>query len=100
MATLNAYNVGDLIRITGNLSTAAGLAVDPSALVVTVQAPNGTKTAYTYNSDPFPVRAEAGEFYVDYTPTQAGEHYYKFASTGTGQAVDEGAFMVVTPRIA
>lgn len=100
MATLNAHDVGDLVRITGNLATAGGAAVDPGALVVVVLAPNGTRTTYTYGSDAFPVRTEAGAYYVDYTPTQAGEHYYKFASTGVGQAVDEGAFIVTPPRIS
>ncbi len=99
MAALNLYNVGDLVRLTGNLTTAAGVATDPAALTVTVQSPTGTQTQYVYQSDEFPIRAEAGEFYVDVTPTVAGKWAYQFRSTGTGQAMDEGEFEVEPPRI-
>lgn len=99
MAAMNLYQIGDLVRLTGNLATAAGVATDPTALTVTVQAPNGTQTQYVYGDDAFPVRAEAGEFYVDITPTAAGKWAYQFRSTGTGQAMDEGEFEVEQPRI-
>lgn len=98
-ANINLYNVGDLVRLTGTLATAAGDAVDPSGLTVIVQAPSGTQTQYVYGDDAFPVRVEAGEYYVDVTPDAAGKWAYQFRSTGTGQAMDEGTFVVETPLI-
>jgi len=99
MATLTLYNIGDQVRLTGTLAAADGAAVDPSALTVVVQAPNGAQTLYVYESDEYPVRVEAGQYYVDVTPTLPGRWAYQFRSTGTGQAMDEGEFEVETPRI-
>jgi streptogramin lyase len=99
MATLNAYNIGDLVRITGNLATAAGAAIDPTALVCKVMAPDGTTTTHTYGSTAFPLQAASGEYYVDVTPDAAGEWWYQFRSTGTGQAMDEGYFVVTASAI-
>ena len=87
------------MRLTGTLAQADGTPVDPTGLVVVVQAPSGTQTAYTYGDDVFPVRVEAGEYYVDVTPDAAGKWAYQFRSTGTGQAMDEGTFVVEAPLI-
>jgi hypothetical protein len=94
MATINVHNQGDLVRLTGSLATAAGVVVDPTTLTVTIKAPNGTKTEYTYGDDAYPVRSAAGVYYVEVTPDQVGDWYYKFQSSGTGQAADEGMFRV------
>ena len=94
MAEVNTYDAGDLVRITGTLATEAGVNVDPATLVCKVKAPDATVTTYTYGTTAFPVRSGAGVFYVDYTPTMKGRHIYRFVSTGTGQAVDEGVFYV------
>lgn len=99
MTTLNVYDVGDLVRLVGTLNNAAGAALDPSTLVVKVKAPSGTTTTYTFGSSAFPIRTGLGTFYVDVTPSEPGEHDYKFASSGTGQAVDEGTFVVRTPKV-
>jgi len=99
MATLNAYDIGDLVRVTGNLTTLAGAAADPDALICKVKSPAGVTTTYTYGTTAFPVRAEAGEYYVDVTPDTPGEWVYQFRSTGTGQAMDEGTFIVRESRI-
>lgn len=94
MATINAYDIGDLVRITGTLTTAAGAPVDPSTLVCNVKAPDATVTTHTYGTTAFPIKSAAGVYYVDVTPTQVGEYWYQFLSTGTGQAMDEGKFVV------
>jgi hypothetical protein len=100
MARVNVHDIGDLVRITGTLETADGTNVDPTTLVCKVENAAGTVTTYTYGVDAFPVRTEAGVYYVDYTPTVPGSHYYKFTSTGTGQAADEGRFVVRPSEVA
>jgi hypothetical protein len=100
VARINIHDIGDLVRITGTLETADGTNVDPTALVCKVENASGTVTTYTYGVDPFPVKSAVGVYYVDYTPTVAGSHYYKFISTGTGQAVDEGRFVVRVSEVA
>lgn len=94
MATINVYDIGDLVRITGDLATAAGVAIDPTALVCKVLSPAGTTTTYTYGTTAFPIRDGTGEYHVDVTPTEEGDWYYSFTSTGTGQAMDDGSFRV------
>ena len=99
MAEVKVHNIGDLVRITGNLATAAGVAVDPTALVCKVLSPAGTTTTYTYGTTAFPVQNAVGEYYVDVTPDAVGEWWYQFRSTGTGQAMDEGMFRVKASAI-
>lgn len=94
MATLNEYDVGDLVRMTGALTTADGTAVDPTALVCKVKKPSGTVTTLTYGTDAFPVRSAAGTYYAEVTADEAGEWWYRFVSTGTGQAAEEERFYV------
>ena len=99
MAVLNVYDVGDLVRLVGVLNNVAGAALDPTALIVKVKAPSGTTVTYTFGVSPFPIRTGLGTYYVEVTPAEAGEYDYKFVSTGTGQAVDEGTFVVRTPKV-
>ena len=101
MAEVNVHNIGDQVRVTGTLTTAAGAPVDPSTLVTKVKAPDATITTYTYGTPAFPIenRLAAGVYYVDVTPTQVGEYWYQFLSTGTGQAMDEGMFRVKASAI-
>lgn len=99
MATLSAYDTGDLVRVTGTLTEEDGTPVDPTALTCKVKAPSGTVTTHVYGVDPFPVRTGPGVYYVDVTPAEVGEYRYRFASTGTGQAADEGAFVVKASTI-
>ena len=94
MATISAYDIGDLVRVVGTLTTQAGALVDPTGLTCKVKAPAGTITTHTYGSTAFPVKDSSGVYHVDVTPDAAGEWYYKFTSTGTGQAMDEGYFVV------
>lgn len=98
MARINAYDIGDLVRMTGTLEAVDGTNVDPTTVVCKLKKPSGTVTTYTYGADLYPVRSEAGVYYLDYTPTEAGDHWYRFISTGTGQAADEGRFYVRVPE--
>lgn len=94
MATINVYDIGDLVRVTGELATLGGVAVDPTTLVCKIKDPAGVTTTYTYGTTAFPVRVDTGEYYLDVTPTVPGDYHYQFHSTGTGQAMDEGTFRV------
>ncbi len=99
MAEVNVHNIGALVRITGTLTTAAGAPIDPTTLVAKVKAPDATTTTYTYGTTEFPIKSGSGVYYVDVTPTQVGEYWYQFLSTGTGQAMDEGFFRVKASAI-
>jgi hypothetical protein len=97
---INSYDTKDQIRITGLLASAAGVLTDPTTLVFKVLSPSGEVTTYTYGSDAFPIRISAGTYYIDVTPTEPGHWAYRFESSGTGQAADEGRFWVRASRVA
>ena len=100
MATIGTYDIGDLVRLTGTLETADGTNVDPTTVICKILPPSGTSVTYTYGADAFPVKSAVGVYYVDYTPTEAGDFWYRFTSTGTGQATDENRFYVSARQVA
>jgi hypothetical protein len=90
----NIYDKGDLVRITGTFTTAAGVATDPTAVLFSIKNPAGTTTTYTYGTDAQLVKSTTGIYYVDVNVNAVGTWYYKFYSTGTGQSASEGLFFV------
>lgn len=89
------YDIGDKVRLTATFTNLAGTATDPSTVTFRMKLPGGTTTTYTYGSTAELVKSSTGVYYVDWTFSVAGSHYYRFAGTGTVAAADEG---VLTPR--
>lgn len=77
------YNLGDLVRCTGTLKDADGVLVDPAVAVGWYRNPAGTVT--TVNA-PTLVHDDDGVYHFDVNANAAGEWYYGFYSTGSGQA--------------
>lgn len=94
MSDYNTYDVGDVVRITGTFTNAASGAVDPGTVYAKYKDPSGTVTTLTYLVDVALVRVSAGVYYTDVNADETGRWYYRFSSTGTGQAMEEGAFLV------
>lgn len=91
--TLNAYDIGDLVRCTGTFAS-SGSNVNPTAVMFKVKTPAGVVTTYTYGTDAALVRDSTGVYHVDVSAAEAGEYVYRFWSTGTGQAAAEGKFVI------
>lgn len=91
---MNQYSKGDLVRCSASFATSAGAATDPTAVLAQVRNPAGTTTTYTYGTDAELVKVSTGNYYVDVNANQVGTWHYRFYSTGTGQAADEGSFKV------
>ena len=91
---MNQYSKGDLVRCSASFATSAGVATNPTAVSFQVKTPAGTTTTYTYGTDAALVRASTGNYYVDVDAALVGTYHYRFYSTGTGQAADEGSFRV------
>jgi hypothetical protein len=91
--TLNAYDIGDLVRCTGTFAS-GGTNVNPTAVLFKVKSPAGVVTTYTYGTDAALVRDATGVYHVDVSADEAGEYVYRFWATGTGQAASEGTFIV------
>jgi hypothetical protein len=92
----NIYDVGDLVHLSATF-TQDDTAVDPTTVALTVRHPDGTQTAYEY---PATITREGlGTFYVDVPITMGGTHRYRWVSTGTGQAAQEGSLSVRVRRV-
>jgi hypothetical protein len=89
----NTYDLGDLIRVSAAFAS-AGAAIDPTAVTVKYRAPVAGTTTLVYGVDADLVKDDTGEYHVDIDADEEGTWYYRFESTGTGQAAAEGAFRV------
>ncbi len=89
-----AYSTGDLIRVEGSFTNAAGAAVDPTAVFAKYKTPAGVTTTLTYGVDAALVRDSAGNYHIDIDANSEGRWRYRFYSTGTGQSAQEEDFIV------
>lgn len=85
---------GALVRVTCLVKDAAGALIDPGTLTCKVANPHGQVTTYLYGTDAALVRDSLGTFHIDVDVPIAGAYPYRFFSTGTGQASQEGEIVV------
>lgn len=92
--TTGTFQVGDKPRVTGEFRTSNDLLIDPAVVRAKYKSPSGPVTSLLYGTDPALVKSSVGIYYVDIDATEAGTWYYKFYSTGSGQAAGEASFEV------
>jgi hypothetical protein len=90
---MNAYDKGDLVRVTATFTNSAGAATDPTAVTCRVKSPTAT-TVYVYGTDAALVKDATGVFHLDVSAATAGQWYYRWEGTGAVEQADEGAFVV------
>lgn len=99
--TINVYDIGQLVPISALFEDADGVDTDPSTVTLEVLDPAGNTRTYLYGASPTEViRDSAGNYHVDVEADQAGDWFYKWSSTGSGQAAQEGQFMVAPGHFA
>jgi hypothetical protein len=92
---MNAYNVGDLVRLTATFTNTSGVAADPTAVSCLVKLRyviGAQTTTYTYPASI--TKDSTGSYHVDVTPDAEGIWDYRWVGTGTVQAAGESAFNV------
>lgn len=90
-----AYDLGDVVRVSVAFSTVAtGVALDPTAVYLSVKDPDGNITLYQYGVDSEIVKDSTGNYHADIDVDTYGQWYYRWYSTGAGKAADEGSFYV------
>ena len=95
-----SYKVGDVVRVTGTWTNAAGTAIDPDTVSFEYRLPGGaTTTTYEYGTDAEVVKSATGIYYVDVSQTAAGTFRAKWLSTGDGQAAETVHFNVESSSI-
>jgi hypothetical protein len=90
----NTYEKGDLVRVTGTWTDTDGSAVDPSAVFTSYTDPSNVQVDLEYGVDAALKKSGTGIYYVDVDADETGTWYYRFYSTGTGQAANETFFDV------
>jgi hypothetical protein len=93
---MNSYDDGDLVRITGNFTDEDDDPIDPTTVSVQFRFGHEAPTTRVYGTDPEITKPSVGTYEMEISTTgRAGKHcYYRFSSTGTGQAAGEGVFQV------
>jgi hypothetical protein len=92
---MDAYSVGDLVRLSVTFTNAAGTETDPTSIHFKYKAPSdAVVTDLTYGSDPEVVKDSAGVFHVDLSADEAGVWVWRFEGTGAVEQSDEGQFLV------
>ena len=90
------YDKGDLIRCTGTFTDADDVAINHANVFFKVRDPyRNVAVDYEYGFDAELVRSATGIYYADVSGTTVGRWFYRFYSTGTGQAAGENDFDVV-----
>jgi hypothetical protein len=94
MAKSDAFNVGDLVRITGTWSDTAGTTVDPTTVTVYYKDPSSNITELVYGVDTDVVKSDTGIYYVDIDIDEPGNWYYRWKGVGVAQAADSDWFYI------
>lgn len=89
---------GAVVRVTGAFTDPAGEPVDPSTVRFQYRAGGGEVTTLVYGQDAGLVRDEEGQYHADIPAAEPGRYYWRWESTGTGQAAEEGEFEVSQSR--
>ncbi len=90
----NTYVKGTDVTVSAVFKNAAGVAADPTAVFFSVKDPEGTETDYTYGVGIAIVKDSTGNYHINVDANMPGTWHYRFYSTGTVKAADEGAFTV------
>ena len=97
---INVYDVGDVVRVSGAFTDADDVAADPSGVQFAYEGPDGVAETLVYGTDAELVKASTGNYYVDLTPTTAGDWHYRWIGTGTGAGAQLGQFSVRPNQVA
>jgi hypothetical protein len=90
--TIKVYQKGDMVRVTGVFTDLLGALIDPTSTSFKATKPSGSLLSYTYPTTI--VRDSLGNFHIDVSVDEVGTWYYRWESTGVGQASEPAEFVV------
>ena len=92
----NNYDLGDKVKVSATFTDPddSEAAYDPSVVKVSHKDPSGNVTTWTYGTDSEVVKDSTGNYHALIDADEAGTWYYRWFSTGTGQAAEEQQFRV------
>jgi hypothetical protein len=90
---------GSVLRLRIRIKSITFVAADPTTLTFKMREPDGTLTTYVYGTHAELVKAGVGDYYVDWTVDQSGQHYWRAEATGTNPGAQESFFDVLESAI-
>lgn len=81
--TTTAYDIGDMKRCSVAITSIAGVAADPTAVVLIIREPDGTEVTKNYPTPADLTKDSTGNYHYDYTITKAGRHVERWVGTGS-----------------
>lgn len=98
MATINSYDKGDQVQLTGTFRDTASALIDPSVITFRLWTPDGGSTALVYGTDAAVVKSTTGTYYVNWTVSSPGDYVYRWEGTGSVIAAGEYRFRARASR--
>lgn len=95
MSTPNIYDLGDLVTLTGQFYSDAGLTThaDPTTITVSIRDPSRVVTSIVYPAAGT-AKTSTGVYTYAFTPTIAGWHEVNWSGTGAVVSTDQEGFFV------
>lgn len=93
MAIVNAYEVGQVVTLTGTFTNAAGVAADPTAITLYIKVPTGAITTLTYAGSDL-TKIGTGVYTYNFAIAMSGRHWYRYVGTGAVVAASESSLDV------
>ena len=93
-----AYKIGQKIRLYCTWTDKDGAEQDPTDLVVRILLPAGDETTEEYSPGNI-TKSDTGDYYIDFTITMGGRHYYRWEATGTVIGAAESYFEVDESKV-
>lgn len=94
---IHTYDIGDVVRIFSTFTQNA-VGIDPSTVTLKLVRPDATTQSYTYAGATV-TKDSTGNYHVDVAPAVNGTYKYRWSSTGTGAAAEEGQFQVRAQKV-
>lgn len=89
----NSYDIGDQVICQAVFTSAStGTVVDPTHVYFQIKDPSEHITSYEYGVDPEVAKLAAGQYTATVNVDEAGLWFYRWYSTGDGQAAGENRF--------
>lgn len=94
-ADINEYWKGQAVKVSASFTDEDGEAVDPDVVKLSYTNPSGDTVTLEYGEDEELFTTAAGHYEVIIDADEAGRWYYRWWSTGDGQASEQFHFEVV-----
>lgn len=92
---MDDLTVGDVVRLSVEISDISGALADPSTISLYVKPPSSSAESHTSDI----VKDAVGKYHFDLPLDVAGSYGYRWQTTGANQGVVEGGLYVYPQRV-